>query len=614
MQSKMLFREIRSSLGRYLAIAAIIALGVGFFSGLRVSRSAMLQTCNTYLEEQNLYDYRLISTWGFEDGDAEAFLELDCVDAAAGAVSYDFLTQLHGNEVVLRAHSLTEGLNVPSLAAGRMPERADECVVDANLFSEDAIGSQLVIADSNDADTRDAFAYENYTIVGLVDAPAYLNFERGTTSLGSGALSGFVYLPREGFDSEYDTELYLSLATDAAIYSDAYQQYIDEAEPQIQQVLDELALRRYNSVYDEASDQIAEGEAELADGRAEYLQQKQDTQLELDDARRQLEEARQQLADARTELDSRYEQLEQLEQAERQYAEYSGLLTTLRTQLAEGEASYQENYAAYEAGLADYEQGAAEAQEQFAAAEARLAQSEQLLQQSSGELAEARSQLDEGYAQADRLESLGLILPAKALRAQLATAEAQYQEGMQALLSGQAEYNVAYDAYQQQKTDTERQLAEAKAELDSAAAQLAQGRQTLDSYAEQEAELAAAVEQLAQYAALAGTMRAALEDAEAELSDGQALYEENSPLIWTAHRKQRKALQKRSRSFWTPRRSSTTRGKRCRIWSAPPPMCWTAARMWATSALKATRTLSTAWPRSSPSSSSWSPRSSVSQQ
>lgn len=59
-------REIKSSLGRYIAILLIVALGVGFFAGLMVSESAMLKTGDRYLAAQNYYDYRLLSTIGFE--------------------------------------------------------------------------------------------------------------------------------------------------------------------------------------------------------------------------------------------------------------------------------------------------------------------------------------------------------------------------------------------------------------------------------------------------------------------------------------------------------------------------------------------------------------------
>ena len=64
-------REIRESLGRYMAILAIVALGVGFFVGLKVTRPAMLDTAGRYLEEKELYDLRLISTLGFDETDVE---------------------------------------------------------------------------------------------------------------------------------------------------------------------------------------------------------------------------------------------------------------------------------------------------------------------------------------------------------------------------------------------------------------------------------------------------------------------------------------------------------------------------------------------------------------
>ena len=42
MLKKSTFREIRTSLARYLAIFAIVALGVGFFSGLKDCKESMV--------------------------------------------------------------------------------------------------------------------------------------------------------------------------------------------------------------------------------------------------------------------------------------------------------------------------------------------------------------------------------------------------------------------------------------------------------------------------------------------------------------------------------------------------------------------------------------------
>ena len=65
---KSTFREIKSSVGRFAAMLAIIALGVGFFAGLKVTRSNMVISMKDYLDRHGLYDFCLVSTWGFDPG------------------------------------------------------------------------------------------------------------------------------------------------------------------------------------------------------------------------------------------------------------------------------------------------------------------------------------------------------------------------------------------------------------------------------------------------------------------------------------------------------------------------------------------------------------------
>ena len=82
-------REIKNSFGRYFAILAIIALGVGFFSGVRITTPAMLNTINSFMDEHQFYDYRLLSSTGWSSGDAEKFSELEDVRAAEASYSID---------------------------------------------------------------------------------------------------------------------------------------------------------------------------------------------------------------------------------------------------------------------------------------------------------------------------------------------------------------------------------------------------------------------------------------------------------------------------------------------------------------------------------------------
>ena len=65
------FRDIKSTFGRFAAILAIIALGVGFFSGVRITTPAMVKTLGGFMEDHELYDYRIVSTLGWEESDVE---------------------------------------------------------------------------------------------------------------------------------------------------------------------------------------------------------------------------------------------------------------------------------------------------------------------------------------------------------------------------------------------------------------------------------------------------------------------------------------------------------------------------------------------------------------
>ncbi len=304
-------REIRKSLGRYLAIFAIVALGVGFFSGLRVCRDAMIKTGDDYLSRQRMFDYRLISTLGFSREDPSAFEALEGVVEAEGSVVKDALFEIGGAPVgVLKAHSLPERLNLISLVEGRMPEKPGELVADAKCFGSEAVGTVLELSPDNDEDTLDMFAGREYTIVGIGNSPLYLNFERGGTSLGSGTVAGFVYLPLEGFDCDYFTEICVRCDAPGAIYSDVYSQTVAAYEDAVADSGEERAQARYGKIVSDAESELAEGQAEYDEGLSEYLEKRADAERELGEAldklvdgEGEIAENEQKLADGEAELE-----------------------------------------------------------------------------------------------------------------------------------------------------------------------------------------------------------------------------------------------------------------------------------------------------------------------
>ena len=162
---KMLLRSIRASLGRYLAILAIVALGVGFFAGLKCSMPAMVSTADAYLRQQRMYDFRLLSTLGFAPEDVTAFDGMEGVEEAEGAYFTDAAAESGEERWVVHFASVTERVAMPLLTAGRMPENAGECLADDAAFSEKDLGRVLVLSDDNEPDALEMLPGGSYTIV-----------------------------------------------------------------------------------------------------------------------------------------------------------------------------------------------------------------------------------------------------------------------------------------------------------------------------------------------------------------------------------------------------------------------------------------------------------------
>lgn len=313
---KTTLREIRQSFGRYLAIFAIVAMGVGFFAGLKITRQVMITSANAYLEEKQLYDFRLLSTLGFEDEDVQTLSSKEDIRFVEGAVAADILYfNQQGNEDVIKAHSLLQNINGLEVVAGRLPQQATECVVDANLYDKSALGTKIVLSENNVEEDLDYFAYREYTIVGIAQSSAYIQFERGTTALGNGQVSGFMYLLPQGFCAEFYTEIYVKFNQDYPIYSKDYNDYIDEKEPLWKDYCKAQGERRYQAI-------VADAEAELANAKQTLAEEKANAKQTLADAKKELADAHAELADGWAKYNDSYAEFEEkIAEAEQEIAD-----------------------------------------------------------------------------------------------------------------------------------------------------------------------------------------------------------------------------------------------------------------------------------------------------
>ena len=353
---KEVVRSITHSLGRFLAIAIIAALGCGFYAGLRLTGPDMRLAGDTYYDATNLCDLRVVSSLGLTDDQIDEISQVEGVSGVMPAYESDVIAQIDGVQYTTRIHSLNvdkarasecdDGLNVesedsnyinrPILVEGSWPESNDECLLSADTVwsTEVSVGDKVLLAEGT-SDLDDTFAVHEYTVSGFVRSSYYTcSTSVGSTSLGSGQLATFAYVPEGAFAEDFPyTEAFVTVAgaREAQWATDDYQSLVDATASRINGISDNLLASRLDGI-------------------------RADAQAELDDAKAKLDDAAAKLASSQATIDSGRAQLE------------SG-----RRQLASGRSEYEDGLAQYEEGANELSAQRADAEEQFADAEAKLA-------------------------------------------------------------------------------------------------------------------------------------------------------------------------------------------------------------------------------------------------
>lgn len=337
------YMEIRKSMGRFLSIFFIVAIGCAFFAGIRSSEPDMRYSGDAYFDRKNLMDLQVISTMGLTDEDVEAIEKLDGIEKAEAGYSVDALCTEGDNQIVMHVMSLLPSMNQVQVENGRLPEKSDECVVDADFLSKSTlkIGDRVTLSSGTDKPVTDSLKEDTFTIVGSVSSPCYIGFQRGSTTIGSGNISAFLCVPEESFCMEVYTEIYAQVkgAEKLTAFTDQYDQRIDSVMKEVEAIKEEREKARYNEIVTEASEKLADAEKEITDAEAELEQGKAEAQEKLTAAREKLENAQKELEQAKKELASSQAKIasskEELEQAQKELNESSGKIAAGEKELNE---------------------------------------------------------------------------------------------------------------------------------------------------------------------------------------------------------------------------------------------------------------------------------------
>ena len=507
---KDIIREIKRTKSRFFSIFAIIALGAGFFSGLKAACPDMLATQEAYFRDNNLMDIHLLSTYGFDEGDMDAIRAVDGIRGIYPTYSKDVFVKNDRNanliakmiaipDVTTAAYA-DKTIDEPVVLKGRMPQSANECVVEkhSQMRTTFNIGDTVsVYTTDSENPLSDSLVRDSWTVVGIVMNPQYISYERGNTTIGDGSIDTYIMIPESNFCYEVYTDVYLTME-DAAAYGafdDGYWNVMDGNVEEFEAVADVRKDERFAEIKDEAERQLADAKKKLADGEKEANEELSKAKQELDDAYKELTDGEKKLADGKKQYNDGREEYNnskkefdegiadaelKIEEAQAElddgYAQYnngvSQLMEGLESSAEQLRAKTAEIKAAISAGM-----GTPEMEMMLAELERQLGEIEYLINNpeaaiaSAEELRTAKDQLEEA---GDRLNSAKLWLGVEKengqkqldeAAAELSMAYKTLRDSEKQLADGWDEYNDGLAKYEEAKAESDQKLADARQQI-----------------------------------------------------------------------------------------------------------------------------------------------------
>ena len=554
--------EIKKTMGRFVSIFFIVALGVAFYSGIRASEPSMRITADQYFDDSELMDLKVMGTMGLTKADIKAIGKVSGIEAVEGGYSKDVLCPVGDNEKVVHMLSMEKNFNQVSVVEGKLPEKAGECLVDEDFLSyTDLKVGDMVTFHSGDGEAlTDSLVTDTYKIVGIGNSPLYISFGRGSSTIGTGEISGFVVVDKASFDMDVYTEAYVKVsgAEEKIAFTDEYNNLSDAAKEAVSAIEEERCAVRKQEIVDEANEKLADSEKtvneksqeledakkELESGKSKAAEELEKAKQQLADAKQQLADAKQQIADGETQLADAKAQLNdkqaQLDSAEAQYESGKAQLDQKEQELADAEQVYLSNYSKYmpiitagkeqitaeKSQIADGKKRLDEGLAPLNRLKDELAGIEDEISQCDSRIAELQKQINDGYT----LYQEYVKIP-KENRNEEEKAYVEKWENLNTQLGGMQEQKKQLEKTKQEilnkagfatEADLEAQitsLTEQKADLDAKEKVLLQQEQTL---AAQEEELLSAGRQITDGKSQIAAARSQLDSTKSQITDGKA--------------------------------------------------------------------------------------------
>lgn len=276
---KDIFREIKISLGRFLSILCIVAIGVAFFAGIKASAPDMKNSADTYFDKYNVQDIQVYSTIGLTKKDVAAIKKIKGVKSVQPSFSMDTLSQIDSTQMVIKviSYGIDQKMNKIRVVEGRMPEKENECLVEASsatnkLYGTFHIGDTIKLQSGTDEALSKSLKHTKFKIVGTCYNPNYLSYEKGSSNIGSGTVNSFIYIQNTNVLKDYYTEVNVCVkgAKDLDCYSDEYFDVVDPVLKKIKKISNKQIDARIQSYQSELDEKKQEATNKFKDAENQF--------------------------------------------------------------------------------------------------------------------------------------------------------------------------------------------------------------------------------------------------------------------------------------------------------------------------------------------------------
>lgn len=355
-------KQIVKTNKRFISILLMAFMGVGFFAGVRATSPDMKQTLDKYLDNKNMYDINLVSTLGLTEDDINEISQIDGTEKVIGIYSEDVFVKFEDEETVVKCISYEDEINNLQILEGNLPQNIDECVVEYNMNIGKGvkIGDYIEIRENLEDDEEPSFINTKLKVVGIVRSPIYMTRDRGTTTLGSGKVSYFIYGNKNNINSDIYTEIDIAVSGSKEIntLTEDYEKLVETVEDKLNEIKPKREKFRSDEIILEANTKLEDSQREFDEEKANAEKKIADAEKEIADGKKEIKKNEQKIKDAEKELqDGRNTAITEFANAEAQISASETKLAEARTAATDGKAYLEAKKNEAQQGIAQINAG-----------------------------------------------------------------------------------------------------------------------------------------------------------------------------------------------------------------------------------------------------------------